>query len=239
MRLPPAAALLCVALCTGASAQQGSAATPAPAVPAPPIPTLYGQEKNGFYTAPEKRFRVAIPVLPELGGQVHDTPNVVTFDDDVSVHASIACFPLDLSQRWELETRGSRDYLAYFYASFVFSEFERRYPGAANEHSLFTAELKGGALFVFTLLPGGSSFAARSQVVPAPADAPLVAKRGTLLFVERDCIFILSLELAERITQRSTFGKTAAQENELLRERLLELVQRMQIPALPAPARRP
>lgn len=236
MRLLSAAVLLCAALCTGAQAQEGPAATPAPAAP---VPTLYGQEKNGFYTAPEKRFRVAIPVLPELGGQVHDTPNVVTFDDDVSVHASIACFPLDLSQRWELETRGRRDYLAYFYASFVFSEFERRYPGAANEPSLYTAELKDGALFVFTLLPGGSSFAARSQVVPAPADAPLVAKRGTLLFVERDCIFILSLELAERITQRSTFEKTAAQENELLRERLLELVQRMQIPAPPAPARRP
>jgi len=226
MRIVFVATLLGAATAVTARAQE----TMAPLPITPPV-SLYGEVKNGFYTAPEGRFRVAIPVLPELGGQVHDTENVVTFDDDVSVHASLACFPLDLSQKWELETREIRDYLTYFYTTFVFSEFERRYPGAANDASLFSPDLKNGALFVFTLLPGGSYFAARSSVVPPSPDAPLVAKRGTLLFVENNCIFVLSIELAERITQRSTFDKTSSEENALLRERLLELVQRLQIPA--------
>lgn len=229
MRSLSAILLSCAVVC-GAWAQT---------TPAPGTAPLYGEVRNGHYIAPEGRFRVVVPVLPELGGQIHDTENVVTFDDNVSVHVSIACFPLDLSQKWELETREVRDYLTYFYATFVFPEFERRHPGAANEQSLFSSDLKKGALFVFTLLPGGSYFANGSNVLPAPADAPLVAKRGTLLFVDHGCIFVLSLELAERITQRSTFEKTAVQENEILRDRLVELTQRMQIPAPKPGPRRP
>lgn len=231
MRLLPAIIFLATAAPVAHAQLASAGATPTTST------QLFGDVRNGNYTAPEGRFRIAIPVLPELGGQIHDTENVVTFDDDVSVHVSIACFPLDLSQKWELETREIRDYLTFFYSSFVYSEFERRHPGAANEQSLFSPDLKGGALFVFTLLPGGSYFANGSNVVPAPADAPLVAKRGTLLFVENGCIFVLSLELAERITQRSTFDKTAVQENEILRDRLIELVQRMHIPA-PRPSSR-
>lgn len=220
-------ALLCLAL-AGGLALRAQEISP---------PGLYGVVKGSHYTIASGLFRVAVPVLPELGGQVHDTENVVTFDDDVSTHVSIAAFPFDLSQKWEFETRGVRDYLAYFYAEFVFPDFLQRHPGSLNEASEFSPELQGGALLVYTLLPGGSFFEDKASVLPTPRQEPPVAKRGTLLFVREGAIFILSAELAERVTQRSTFQKTPAEENALLRERLLALVGRMTIPA-PKPAAR-
>lgn len=196
---------------------------------------LYGELKNGLYIASEGRFRVSVPVLAELGGRIFDTENVVTFSDDVSTHISIACFPLDMSLKWELETRGTKDFLAYFYAEHVLTNFQRRYEGVATERSMFTPELKDGALFVFTLLPGGSAFQGKAAVVDSP---PPAAKRGSLLFVERGCIFILSSELAERVTQRSVFHKSADEENEILRSRLIALAGRMQVPAPRPPAKK-
>jgi hypothetical protein len=194
-----------------------------------PAPGLYGQLRGTTYVAPENRFRIAVPVLPELGGRIDDTENVVTFSDEVSTHVSIACFPLDLSNKWERDTRGIREYLAFFYGEFVFPDFARRFPEAATERMLYTPDLHDGALFAFTLLPGGSAFEARSSVVDTPGSAP-AAKRGNLLFVHNDSILILSIELAERVTQRSAFNKTADEENEILRDRLIELAQRMQLP---------
>jgi hypothetical protein len=219
MKLPRLSALLagCV-LAAAVSAQEL------------PVDGLYGEVRNGHYTAAEGRFRVAVPVLAELGGKVFDTENVVTFTDDVSTHISIAAFALDMSNKWELETRGVKDFLVYFYTEHVFANFAQRFPGSANERSVFAPELRGGALLVFTLLPGGSAFQGKGNVVDT-STAPPVAKRGTLLFVTRETIFILSSELAERVTQRSAFQKTADEENEILRERLVELAARLQIPA--------
>lgn len=200
---------------------------------------LYGEIRNGHYTAPEGRFRVPVPVLPELGGRTFDTEAVVTFTDEVSTHISIACFPLDMSNKWELETREIRDYLAYFFSEHVYSSFVQRYPGVATERSEFTADLRGGALFVFTLLPGGSAFEGKSTVIDGAAPSPAVAKRGTLLFVDHGCIFIVSTELAERVTQRSAFHKSADEENGILRTRLIQLAHRLQVPAPRPPSRRP
>lgn len=197
---------------------------------ATPPPSLYGEIKGTSYLAPGGRFRMTIPVLPELGGQIHDTENVVTFDDPVSTHVSVACFPLDLSNKWELDTRGIRDYLEHFFKEFVYPDFAQRFAGATNEASLYSPQLRDGALFVFSLLPGGSAFESRASVLDAPASGPAVAKRGTLLFVQNTCIFILSAELAERVTQRSAFQKTPEQENEILRARLVELANRIQVP---------
>lgn len=202
-----------------------------------PASGLYGELRNNYYTAHEGRFRVLVPVLAELGGKIFDTESVVTFTDDVSTHVSVACFPLDMSNKWELETRGPRDFLAWFYAEHVLANFAQRFPGTVTERSVFTGDLRGGALFVFTLLPGGSAFQGRASVVETPDTAP-VAKRGTLLFVERNAIFILSAELAERVTQRSAFQKTADEENEILRTRLIELSHRLQIPAPRPPTKR-
>lgn len=210
--------VLVAAACTGATG------TAAPAAGS----RLQGEMQGEYYIAPEGRFQVLAPVLPDLGGRIEDTANVVTFSDDTAIHASIACFPLDRAQRWERDTREIRDYLAQFYGSFVLPDFSRRFPGAATESALFTPDLHAGALFVFTLLPGGSAFnGAGSEPLPA-------AKRGNLLFVSHDSIFVLSIELAERVTRRDTFHKTAAEENEILRERLLQLAQRLRIPASPS-----
>lgn len=204
--------------------------TPTRAQVATPPPSLYGEIKGTTYLAPGNRFRMTIPVLPELGGQIHDTENVVTFDDPVSTHVSVACFPLDLSNKWELDTRGIRDYLEFFFKEFVFPDFAQRFPGSTNEASLYSPQLRDGALFVFSLLPGGSAFESRASVLDAPASGPAVAKRGTLLFVQNNSIFILTAELAERVTQRSAFQKTPEQENEILRGRLVELANRIQVP---------
>lgn len=206
------------------------ALTAARAQVATPPPSLYGEIKGTTYVSPGARFRMTIPVLPELGGQIHDTENVVTFDDPVSTHVSVACFPLDLSNKWELDTRGIREYLEYFFKEFVFPDFAQRFPGSTNEASLYSPQLRDGALFVFSLLPGGSAFESRASVLDTPVSAPAVAKRGTLLFVQNNSIFILTSELAERVTQRSAFQKTPEQENEILRARLVELANRIQVP---------
>jgi hypothetical protein len=200
---------------------------------------LYGTIRNAHYTAPEGRFRLPVPVLAELGGKVFDTEAVVTFTDDVSTHVSVACFPLDLSQQWELETRGLKDFLAWFYGEHVFTNFAQRFPGAANESSVYSPDLRGGALLVFTLLPGGTAFAARANVVEGVGSPQPVAKRGTVLFVAHGCTFVVSTELAERVTQRSTFQRTAEEENDLLRQRLVQLLTRLQVPAPGAKASRP
>jgi hypothetical protein len=196
-----------------------------------PAGGLYGAIRNAHYTAPDGRFRLPVPVLAELGGKVFDTEAVVTFTDDVSTHVSVACFPLGLSQQWELETRGLKDFLAWFYGEHVFMNFSGRFPGAANESSVFTPDLRGGALLVFTLLPGGSAFAARANVVEGAGSPQPVAKRGTVLFVANGCAFVVSTELAERVTQRSTFQRTADEENDLLRQRLIHVLSRLQAPA--------
>jgi len=203
----------------------------------PGAPGLYGRLEGDSYVSPTGAFKVQVPVLPELGGEIQDTENVVTFDDPFNTHISIACFPLDATQKWEFETRGTREYLEYFYATFVAPDFIHRFPGTTTEAGQFVPQLLGGTLALYTLLPGGSVFAGRNQIVDAPPAGPVVAKRGTLLFVHDDHIFALSIELAERVTQPRVFHKTPEEENELLRNRLIELAGRMQFTARPPAAK--
>src|SRR5882757_4662821 len=88
-----------------------------------PAPGLYGRVEGKIYFAPSGAFNVTIPVLPELGGNIRDTENVVTFQDDFSTHISIAAFAQDATQRWELSSRGLKDYLVYFFSNFVLADF--------------------------------------------------------------------------------------------------------------------
>ncbi len=74
---------------------------------------LLGRVDGRTYISPTGAFKVSIPVLPELGGNITDTENVVTFQDDFNTHISIAAFPQDATQRWEMSTRGLKDYLVY------------------------------------------------------------------------------------------------------------------------------
>jgi hypothetical protein len=202
----------------------------------PPATGYFGRLEGEYYTAPGNIYRFPIPIMPQFGGQVQDTENVVTFDDPLGLHLSIASFPLDLSQKWEWETRGAREYLAYFHTTFVLADFLQRYPDAHDESSIFVPDLYNGTLIVFSLLPGGSAFEERSSVLGTPVREPAVAKRGTLLFVRDGRIFVLSLELAERVTQRATFHLKPEEENALLRDRLITHARRLEFPR-PAGAR--
>jgi hypothetical protein len=55
-----------------------------------------------------------------------------------------------------------------------------------------------------------------------------VAKRGNLIFVRNNVIYIITTELAERVIERSAYKKTVAEENEILRGRLIDLARKME-----------
>lgn len=192
---------------------------------------LHGRWDGTTYHSAGGGFSIVSPVLPELGGRVADTENVVTFDDAFNLHLGIASFPLDLTQRWELDTRGRRDYLAFFFSNFVLTDFVSRTPGTSVESMRWLPDLQGGALAVFALMPGGSYFEDKNAVIDAATPRALpVAKRGNLLFVRDRRLFVITTELAERVTQPTTFRKTAEEENSLLQQRLIEIVGKMTFP---------
>jgi len=190
-------------------------------------PSLAGRVDGKTYIAPGGAFRVAIPVLPELGGTVSDTGNVVTFQDDFSLIVSIAAFPMDATQRWERSTRGVKDYLNYFVETFIMADFRNLFPDAQVESKKFLPEVMRGALLAYTLLPGGSMFGDRHAVLGAD-DSPLIAKRGNLLFVRNGTLYIISTELAERVIERSTYQKNTAEEDAILRLRLADILKKME-----------
>ncbi|MBL9213196.1 MAG: hypothetical protein JNL92_22225 [Opitutaceae bacterium] len=183
---------------------------------------LTGRIEGKTYVSPTGVFRVVIPVLPELGGEVTDTPNVVTFQDDFNVHVSIAAFPQDATQRWELSTRGVKDYLIYFFSNFVLADFRQSFEGAQIESAKFLPGQLDGALLTYLLVPGGTMFADR--VPRLTADRIPVAKRGNLLFVRNGHIIVISIELAERVIEGRSYAKTTAEEDEILRNRLNDIV---------------
>lgn len=188
---------------------------------------LAGRMEGDTYVSATGEFKLASLVLPELGGKITDTPNVVTFSDSFNTHVSIACFPQDPSQKWEQDTRGLRDYLLYFFTDFVLADFQKRFPGSSIESARFLTELQGGALIAFALLPSGSLFEPKSALGDAAITAPVKAKRGTMVFVRNRHIYVLSIELAERVTQRSTYALTKEQEDSSLSERLVNLAERL------------
>jgi hypothetical protein len=185
---------------------------------------LQGKIEGKSYVSPTGLFKVVIPVLPELGGDITDTPNVVTFQDDFNVHVSIAAFPQDATQRWELSTRGVKDYLIYFFSNFVLADFKQTFEGVQIESAKFLPGMLDGSLLTYLLIPGGTMFADR---VPLHAGKRPVAKRGNLLFVRNDHVFVISTELAERVVEGRSFGKTTAEEDDILRNRLNDVVNKI------------
>lgn len=187
---------------------------------------LVGRMEGDTYVSPTGEFRFPSPVLPELGGTVSDTANVVTFSDNYNVHVSIACFPQDATQKWELETRERPDYLLYFFTKYVLADFAARYPGSRIESARYMPGLLDGSLIAFALLPGGSAFEGRNRILGMPDPDPVTAKRGNLLFVRQGYVYIVSTELAERVTERSTYALTTEKEDALLSDRLTALAGR-------------
>jgi hypothetical protein len=188
---------------------------------------LVGRMDGDSYVSPTGEFRIRAPILTELGGTIDDNDSVVTFHDDFGTHISIACFELDATQRWELETRGLRDYLLYFFSDVVMVNFKSRYPGSTIESARYLPELLDGSLIAYSLLPGGSYFEPHTSVTGLAPETPVVAKRGTLLFVRHRHVYVVSTELAERALQRSTYHQTTAQEDDQLSTRLTAIVGRM------------
>ncbi|HVU34521.1 MAG TPA: hypothetical protein VHE61_13890 [Opitutaceae bacterium] len=188
-------------------------------------PALIGRVNGRTYVSPTGVFKVTIPVLPELGGAVTDTPNVVTFQDSFNVHVSIAAFPQDATQRWEMATRGKKDYLDYFFANFVLSDFKRSFRGVTVEDSKFRPDTMGGALITYILIPGGSMFT--DHMPPVTNGAVPVAKRGNMLFVKNGYIFVISTELAERVIEGSAYKKTPKEEDAILDQKLSDVLDKM------------
>jgi len=191
---------------------------------------LVGKMEGGTYVSATGEFKIPSPVLPELGGTITDTPNVVTFTDSYNVQISIACFPQDAEQKWEFETRGRRDYLLYFFTTFVLGDFQGRFPGSKIESARFVPELMDGALIAYALLPGGSFFEGKNSVGPNSAP-PVTAKRGTLVFARAGHVFVISSELAERATERNTYQLSVEKEDAILNDRLITLAGRLIFPA--------
>lgn len=212
-----------------------AAVTLSRAADAPQPGTLEGKIEGRNYVSPTGMFKVAIPVLPELGGEITDTPNVVTFEDDFNVHVSIAAFPQDATQRWELSTRGLKDYLVYFFSNFVLADFKQNFNGVQIESAKFGAMpgVQDGALIAFILIPGGTMFADKIPALGTGAAVP-VAKRGNLVFVKNGHIFVISIELAERVIEGKTYKKTTAEEDDILRTRLMDVLGKMQFAKPPA-----
>jgi hypothetical protein len=197
-----------------------------------PPPALEGKVEGKRYVSPTGAYKVTIPVLPELGGSITDTPNVVTFQDDFNVHISIASFPQDATQRWELSTRGTKDYLIYFFSNFVLSDFKQSFEGVQVESAKFVPGTLEGALLAYILLPGGSMF---MDKVPQIADGPVpVAKRGNLLFVRNGHIFVISVELSEKVIEGRAYKRTTTEEDDILRQRLLDVVAKIEFAKPPA-----
>ncbi len=197
-------------------------------------PGLVGRVEGRVYISPTGTFRMPIPVLPELGGTIRDTENVVTFQDSFNLHVSIGVFTQDATQRWELSTRGLKDYLVFFFSSYVMPDFQNAFPGGSVESVVFTPSVMEGALIAYTLLPNGSMFGAKRAILGGD-DTPVVAKRGNLIFVRNGNIYVITTELAERVTERSTYHKTKEEENHILRERLVELAGKMDFSRPAAP----
>lgn len=193
---------------------------------AQPAGGIFGRIDGRSYVSPGGHYRVTIPVLPELGGNVTDTQNVVVFQDDYNVHVSIAAFEMDATQRWELSTRGLKDYLSDFFTSLVMPDFSRMFPDASIESATFDPVFMGGTLRANILLPGGSMFA--QQIAPLRGDLQeTVAKRGNLVFIRHNVVYVVSVELTERIIEGPNYKRTTAEEDSILRERLELIVNNM------------
>ena len=92
-----------------------------------------------------------------------------------------------------------------------------------------------GSLLTYLLVPGGTMFPDRVQ--PLGGDSIPVAKRGNLLFVRNNFVYVISIELAERVIEGKAYGKSTDEQDEILRKRLLDMVDRITFTA-PAAAKK-
>lgn len=194
---------------------------------------LRGRIENGRYYAPSNAFDIAIPTLVGDRPLILDNPNIVVFRDDVRTMVTVAVVPMAPIDKWELETTSPREFLITFFREVVLTDLRRAFPGTNVEGAVLLNDVEGGSLLVTTLHPNGSAFEVDPIVRNDPATPPPVAKRGNLLFHHGDFIFVISSELADRVTESSTYSTDTATEDRILRERLVEIYSHIRFPDSP------
>jgi hypothetical protein len=189
--------------------------------------SLRGRIENGRYYAPSDAFNITIPALAGDRPLILDNPNIVVFRDDVRTMLTVAAVRMEPIHKWELETSSPREFLIRFFRENVLADFQETFPGTSVEGAIMLNDFEGGALLVSTLHPNGSAFEVDPIVRNDPNSPPPVAKRGSLLFSRGGFVFVLSTELADRVTESSTYITDTATEDRILRERLVEAVSQM------------
>ena len=197
-------------------------------------PKLLGRIEGDRYIAPGEAYSVPVPVLHGDNATIMDNGEIVVFKDKVATLLTIAAFPMPPVARWEYETTPARDYLIAFFRDNILRDYVREFPGSTIESARFLPEVYGGAMVAFTLLPDGSVFTPHTPRPPPD----LVAKRGHFVFVREGRIFVLAVELAERITRTVDTVLTTAEEDQVLFDRLITVLAAMRFgqDAISAPA---
>ena len=224
-------------LVAGSAIASEPAAAPGPIAPeaAATATKLLGRIDSGRYFAPHGAFSTPVPVLRGEGSAIMDNGEIVVFKDKVATLLTIAAFPMPPVALWEFETTPPKDYLIAFFRDNILRDYVHEFPGSTIESARFLPEVFGGSMVAFTLLPAGSVFA---PATPRPPTAPpLVAKRGHLVFVRDGRVFVLAVELAERITRPEGSALTTAEEDQVLFDRLITVLGAMHFGRDAAPTR--
>ena len=156
---------------------------------------LNGTLESGIYTSATNTFKIPVPVLPELGARISDTDNVVIFKDGFDVlQITIGAFPQDATQRWELSTRGTKDYLIYFIGTIVLEDFKRFCPETTIESARYASRLPGRR--AFRLHPPARRLDVRRPAAGLRRSAQASGGEAWQpLFVKNGYVFVISTEL--------------------------------------------
>jgi len=193
-----------------------TAPRPAPAPAAPSVRKLHGRVEADRYFAPGDAYSVPVPVFHGTESAIMDTAEIVVFKDKVSTLLTIAAFKMPTYEKWRFEGMEPKEYLIAFFRDNILRDYRHEFPESTIESARFLPNIFAGAMAAFTLMPGGSAFAAPAS----PVAPPSVAKRGHLVFVRNGYIYVIAIELAERVTQPATYKLTTQEEDRLLFDRL-------------------
>ena len=116
MKFAIAIVLITIGGCLSRSSAQMASQSDDESAAAPSLPRqTYGIIDGDTYVSPRGIYRIKIPVLHQLGGEISDTPNVVTFDDDYSARITVAAFPLSPELKSEFDRRGRQGFSHLFF----------------------------------------------------------------------------------------------------------------------------
>ena len=167
-----------------------------------------------------------------LGGVITDTESLVVFDDAYLTHLTIANYPLDATQKWDLSISTPKEYLIDFFGKFVLKNYRDVYkdvPVRVDEQARFIPSMFGGAFIGYITIPGGTYFASRIYHLAPDFAKPRIAKYGVLLFgstTEPSSSSAWNWPNARPRAAR--YQLTSDQEDTTLRARLLDIASKIQ-----------